>query len=760
MPAKLFLNLDAAQYQQQLDAVVQSTRQAAEDMSEKLNADQHVTVTADTDPAEKAIDEIPEAQDQAFTISADTDPAEQSISVIPEAPDQEIIVTADTKPAEKALSDLTDKADKAVSQSTEKVAKSTEKSAKSASFSLKAIWKEITNLEGGAKNLVKSMLAGGGLIGIAMAGVQSVIKLCTMALDAMAAKGKEAAETHRQFADSTAEAAANAERLKQSSNEAVTQLSAMASAAKLSNAEQERAVSLIAQLSRQYGDLGLSVDKATGKIKGLGSAIIEKEIRDTQRQIRAIEAQLKERRSARTQEDANIADAGFNVGKINKAVNWLNPIGIIKNLTGMTDRENAALGLDKTQIGGEQDAKDAAARRAEDDKEIQKLEMQRQEAKKKLAEIAKKQLEQTRIQNAALEEEKKERDKQAKYRSADSELGRMRYAEDKIANRQALIDAEKKDNESLRARTAAAKADMDRYKPGAKEADPQKFADAQRVYLQNAAEQAKSDEKIAGWQNQIKQLEYERAEAKKKMVKQAQFEVEYNKLILAGEFDKAAALKLENELKQQDLKLTKDEKDAILAQRKAMERQQAGKMVADAQEQVRLNRMLLNGNYAAYEAEKLRIEAKQKGIELTKKESREILKQQELLKQQALQKSNRDKAQDLKWRAMEAAGKGKEASEQRALWDAEQRKGGQLTDSEIEATKKLHELTWNFDNQRKQDFSSMAIQTNSLTARGGFQTGAAAPDTDKYNRIIADNGKNMLSVVQRIETICRNFGNF
>ena len=80
---------------------------------------------------------------------------------------------------------------------------------------------------------------------------------------------------------------------------------------------------------------------------------------------------------------------------------------------------------------------------------LQKLELQRHEAKKKLAELAKKQLEQTRIQNAALEEEKKERDKQAKYRTADNELGRLRYAEDKIANRQALIDSEKKTLEGI-----------------------------------------------------------------------------------------------------------------------------------------------------------------------------------------------------------------------------------------------------------------------------------------------------------------------
>ena len=747
MPTKIEISLEAEQYRKQLDDIIGETRQAAARMSADLTAG-----TGQTGPTIAVTAEVSGKEE--------VEKLAEAVEEIPEAPDQQYTVTADTAPAEKALSDLSDKSAKTTSQAAEKAAKSTETAADKASFSIKSVWKEITNLEGGAKGLVKTMLAGGGLIGIAIAGVQSVVKLCTMALDAMSAKGKEAAESHRQFADSTAVAAANAERLKSSSNEAISQLSAMANAAKLSNAEQERAVSLIAQLSRQYGDLGLSVDKATGKIKGLGSAIVKKETRDTQREIRAIEAQLKERRSARNQEDANIADAGYNVGKINKAVNWLNPIGLIKNLTGMTDRENAAWGLDKTQFGGKQDAKEAAERRAQDDKAIQELELKRQEAKKKLAEIAKKQLELTRIQNAALEEEKKERDKQAKYRSADSELGRMRYAEDKIANRQALIDAEKKDNERLRARTAAAKADMDRYAPGSKEADPQKYADAQRVYLQNAAEQAKSDEKIANWQNQIKQLQYDQAEAKKRLTEQAAFELEYNRLILAGEFDKAEALKLENELKAQGLKLTQAEKDAILEQRKAMKRQQSKQMVDDAKEQVELNRMLLNGDYEAYEAEKLRIEAKQKGLQLTKEESEEIRKQRELLKQQKLQASNRDKAQDLKWQFMEKIGQGREASEQRALRDAEKTKGSKLTDSEIAATKKLHDLSWNMSNMRDQQFGDLSIKTNSLTARGGFQGAAVVPDSDKYNREISMTNKTMLGILQRIESLCAQFGKF
>ena len=212
---------------------------------------------------------------------------------------------------------------------------------------------------------------------------------------------------------------------------------------------------------------------------------------------------------------------------------------------------------------------------------------------------------------------------------------------------------------------------------------------------------------------QIQKLEKEEAEASKQRARQQQaeakavkqkierqqYELEYNRLIAAGEYDKAAALKQEYDLKQQNLKLTQAEKDAILAQQKA-----------------------------------------QKALNL--------------------QISNRDKAQDLQWRAMEKIGRGKEASEQRALWDAERTKGSKLTDSEIEATKKLHELTWQLDNRRGPDFGDLSIQTNDLTKRGGFRSGAVVPDADKYNRQIAEHNKSMHTILQRIESMVADFGKF
>ena len=63
-------------------------------------------------------------------------------------------------------------------------------------------------------------------------------------------------------------------------------------------------------------------------------------------------------------------------------------------------------------------------------------------------------------------------------------------------------------------------------------------------------------------------------------------------------------------------------------------------------------------------------------------------------------------------------------------------------------------------NLSDQQFGDLSIKTNSLTARGGFQGAAVVPDSDKFNREIAQTNKTMLNVLQRIETLCAQLGKF
>ena len=95
MPSKLTLTLDAAQYQQQLEAVVQQTRQAAEQMA-ALSEDRKITVTAETSQAELVLSDLPQAEDQQISVVADTSQAEQALAELPQAKDQNIKIHADS----------------------------------------------------------------------------------------------------------------------------------------------------------------------------------------------------------------------------------------------------------------------------------------------------------------------------------------------------------------------------------------------------------------------------------------------------------------------------------------------------------------------------------------------------------------------------------------------------------------------------------------------------------------------------------------
>ena len=87
-----------------------------------------------------------------------------------------------------------------------------------------------------------------------------------------------------------------------------------------------------------------------------------------------------------------------------------------------------------------------------------------------------------------------------------------------------------------------------------------------------------------------------------------------------------------------------------------------------------------------------------------------------------------------------------------ALKDARAAKGAELTDKESEAVRKIAKLTYSMNSRRENDPGDLSIKTNSLTARGGFQGGAVAPDLERYNRITAENSRQTLARMRTLET--------
>ena len=594
---------------------------------------------------------------------------------------REIAVTADTSQAEKALSGLSGSAQKFKAG-----AASISAIGAAAGASVPAV--------GMLATVVNALLSPISLLGAAFT---ALVAVGSRVWDKLTVSASEYAARAKVVSEEADRELAKFKEQDAAAGSYITRLKELSSSETAGNAVKSETAQLLDTLQSRYGDLGAEIDASTGKIKNLTEVEArlnaERRKRAASKHLAAADTAMSEAKAAYMKTTGQGYFGERSAGKrFDKAAQTLSPEQLLKifesrakNATTEEDIQNY------NELAGK----------------MRKVVEEREKAKNVMATGEESGL--AAEQNAAKKAQaataaKKARDDAARQfaeRKSDDEFAQEKDIGKKKANRQARIDAEKKNETQYQkeldaARDTLAKIQKDKGKPGydaGAEADAAKaVADAERKVQESQAKQY-------GFKQQIQQLDKQRNEEAKKMVDQSKFELEYNRLIAAGEYDKAAALKLEHELKQRNLKLTEAEKKAILDQQKA-----------------------------------------QKAL--------------------ALQKSNRDKAQDLKWRAMEKAGRGKEASEQRALWDAERTKGSKLTPGEIAATKKLHELTWQLDNRRGPDFGDLSIKTNDLTRRGGFQGGAVVPDKDKYNQQIASENKAMHAILQRIESMVADFGKF
>ena len=206
-------------------------------------------------------------------------------------------------------------------------------------------------------------------------------------------------------------------------------------------------------------------------------------------------------------------------------------------------------------------------------------------------------------------------------------------------------------------------------------------------------------EKVYAWERQIDELKKQRRDGYGQLLEKTKLEADYNALLIAGEYDKAAALQLERELKERNLKLSEAE-------------------------------------------------------------TAELEKQRVKVAEQNLARSQQGKAYDLYSQTMEASGKGRQLNEERALKEAREVKGHDLSEDESALVRRLAELLHNFSNRRETSYGDLSVSSNSLTARGGFQGGARMPDSEKLNREIANTSKLMLQSLHRLESISRNQGVF
>lgn len=524
-------------------------------------------------------------------------------------------------------------------------------------------WKELTDGEGKAGEVAgafKGILSPVGLIAI---GIGTLGKLAVEVWDKMTVSAEEHAKKLELVADASGKARETEESAQNVAKQYISRLGELARTESSSNVNKRETAGIVAILTSKYGDLGAQIDATAGKIKNLDE--VERKISEKQKtaMIKKIGTEIDD--INRLREGRFVADHGGLTSDLGarKEFNAMKQLPLETQLAVMTKkRSNAKTAGD---IEGYQKQIEYLRQLIELRKKMdsyrntghaspEEADAARQERRKNLD---------------AQENANAEKKRQFAQRKSDEAFGDAKTVSEKTANREKLISAELAKQNTLRSALADA---QERRKNAADEDSRMKI---ESEVLRLSGEIQDSEEKIHGWQHQITQAKKQQAKTISDMTLSAKTEEEAARLILNGEYEKAELLKLEASLKQQNLRLTKEEKLALLDHGKAL-----------GETRLRDN---LSGS-----------------------------------------------ARSLLYDSMTRAGMGREAENERALYDAGKTKGGTLTESETEMVRRLAALQYGLKNLRESSPGDLDIKTNSLTSRGGFAGGAVVPNSERINTAI------------------------
>ncbi len=653
--------------------------------------------------------------------------------------------------------------------------------AQTAADKARKAWDEIAS---GRKAVEQIKDAVGNLLNpvtIALTVITALVSAAKTIYDHLTVSAEEAAEKAAKYSEAAARVAAEEREAGSAMKGHLTRLGELSSAGHTDNSSMRETLGLLTILERRYGDLGAVIDGTSGAVRNFAEV-----------QRRAGEAERSRQSGAVKAEADALKDrigADYRVGykeTLMWGTRWARGDGEVDAMRygreGNEDKAIAAMegGLKNSTTKQEIDFYSA---RLADYKKLKELRQKAAHLKKdgyESEEDSDKALLEKTAKVTAAKQGLADTNEQTRRSESDRQYNIATSHGDKIANRQAALREESAKYEYLKGISNSRQKDVDKmdartraagsgtlFAPVAPTAHER--ADAELAALAAEKEMLESKARMASLENQIADQEKARAKALEKLTEQAKYELEYNNLILNGEQEKAAALKLEKELKEKNLQLTKEEKDEILAAHAALAKQgmqkkndddkkDTQKKIAEAKEEVELQRLLIAGRYEEYERLKLKLEMQRAGKNITEEETRELLAQRQALRDLNLKKGLRDQAQGLLGQAMTNAGRGEEWARKQAVRDAEEKKGGKLKDEEKSQVERLADLSYQLANPGRTGLEGVngSIATNSLTARGGFAGGAKGPDVEKINREISRLNAKQLDIIAEIELILKN----
>ena len=376
--------------------------------------------------------------------------------------------------------------------------------------------------EGAGTTIKASLMKAVGMgseIAIIAAGIASLGKIIkTLAVDMPMEAMKDAADIAAAESKSIQEASAAHEEHRTKTDAAAQSLAAFAQKDKLSNLEKEKAVRLIKEMSRGYGDLGISIDEATGKLTGYTAALVRKMEKDRQDRINENKRQQAAIVAAKEAQQAMI-DA-----------NWLNDASITNAASTEMQRLDVELGKLRTEFGALQRSDpvgdyfaDRAAQAASTESEIEDRE-------KKFA-------------------QKQKDDAFESSLSGSSARHQAALIEDRI----------REEEQAVQELNAAVR----RLEEASKTGSQADRADALDALLKKRLELLDAQEKLYESQRRLTSAQDEGSKQVYEFLNARKQELEIARLEADAEYERADALRLEKEIRAANLGLTEEELETV-----------------------------------------------------------------------------------------------------------------------------------------------------------------------------------------------------
>ena len=612
-----------------------------------------------------------------------------------------------------------------VDQQAKKTGANIKSSMENAGKGFESVNKLGSKLGGAAKNIIEAFTGLLSPIGLATAAIAALGTLAVKVWDIMTVSAEEYAMKASNAVDKANKNLEETFKQQEADSSYLERLKELSQAENMSNAMKMEAAELISLLTKRYGDLGVSIDMATGKITGLDEA--QRTFLKNQQQMKVDAAKISVNAQKMAADSATESALGirnvnaqvtpYYFGDATKSVNvtradkW-NSGGLEGKLAvanSMAQNATTAKDIEKWQKLIIEIEKLMLAQ-----KELNSIVEYGERSEKAYTEALKKRSQQTISTATDNHNQAAERSKKSREQAQEKDHYESLSNEDKISY---------KEKESVR--------------------ELEKRQDLTESIIEN-------EEKLKSLKEKQKELESAagkgNANVDKEYVKVGEEIAKINESIAKAEAERQESLTKTYNIEKEIAALKKKSSDYYTSQKDSLN------------QEIDIAKMKLNGLNDEIAKYKLINDLKAKGITKDEAEIEAILKKQRELGALNLQNDLKSQGENLQLQAMKAAGFGKEAAQLEALRNAEKTKGSKLTEEEIAQVKKLSDLQYELSNMNMNVSLGRGTMTNELASRGGFASSVVTDSKTDINNQILTVQKAQEAILKQITAELKKIG--